>query len=230
MKAGGRTIHLAPARLAAARLQELLNRFADWWLNLPWNLRLVLLIGQAALLGIILFRLVLIPLWRQPDDDEVALMVEKARPSFRSRLIASLQLTRPGAIPRGSSPALVNAMVHETEEIAETTDFNSIISTERFKKFGIMAVTVLLIGILGVIYGGGTAWDLLRRAFLSHCPVPRKTHISVEDGDKIVGPLALGTAYPELTKHALVCVTELTPRAEIERFACALKHALQRPI
>src|SRR5256885_2494960 len=48
--------------------------------------------------------------------------------------------------------------------------------------------------------------------------------------NKIIGPLALGTAYPELTKHALVCVTETTPRAEIERFACALKHALERPV
>jgi glycine dehydrogenase subunit 1 len=48
--------------------------------------------------------------------------------------------------------------------------------------------------------------------------------------DKFIGPLALGTAYPELTKHALVCVTETTPRAEIERFSCALKHALERPI
>jgi glycine dehydrogenase subunit 1 len=48
--------------------------------------------------------------------------------------------------------------------------------------------------------------------------------------DKIVGPLALGTPYPELTKRALVCVTETTPRAEIERFAAALKRALEQPI
>src|SRR5712664_1095128 len=48
--------------------------------------------------------------------------------------------------------------------------------------------------------------------------------------EKIIGPLALGTAYPELTKRALVCVTETTTRAEIERFAGALKTALQRPI
>src|SRR6266404_5986347 len=48
--------------------------------------------------------------------------------------------------------------------------------------------------------------------------------------EKIIGPLALGTAYPELTKRALVCVTETTTRAEIERFAGALKNALQRPI
>ena len=48
--------------------------------------------------------------------------------------------------------------------------------------------------------------------------------------EKIVGPYVLGTAYPELTKHALVCVTETTPRAEIERFAGALRRALEQPL
>jgi glycine dehydrogenase subunit 1 len=48
--------------------------------------------------------------------------------------------------------------------------------------------------------------------------------------EKIVGPFVLGTAYPELTKHALVCVTETTPRSEIERFAAAVKHTLEQPL
>jgi len=48
--------------------------------------------------------------------------------------------------------------------------------------------------------------------------------------EKIIGPCALGTAYPELTKHALVCVTETTSRAEIERFAAALGRALEQPL
>jgi glycine cleavage system P protein (glycine dehydrogenase) subunit 1 len=47
---------------------------------------------------------------------------------------------------------------------------------------------------------------------------------------KIIGPYPLGTAYPELTKHALVCVTETTPRAEIERFAGALAAVLEVPV
>ncbi len=46
--------------------------------------------------------------------------------------------------------------------------------------------------------------------------------------DKIIGPYVLGTAYPELTKHALVCVTETTSRAEIERFANALRRAIEQ--
>jgi len=46
---------------------------------------------------------------------------------------------------------------------------------------------VLVGGLLGVAAGKETVWDLLKRAFLSHIPVPRKTHIFVQDGDKIVG-------------------------------------------
>jgi glycine dehydrogenase subunit 1 len=48
--------------------------------------------------------------------------------------------------------------------------------------------------------------------------------------DKIIGPLPLGTHYPELTKRALVCVTELMPRAEIERLAGAIRRILEAPL
>src|SRR6202140_440364 len=48
--------------------------------------------------------------------------------------------------------------------------------------------------------------------------------------DKIVGPLPLGTSYPELTKHALVCVTETKTRADIEKLATSLRHTLEQPL
>jgi glycine cleavage system P protein (glycine dehydrogenase) subunit 1 len=48
--------------------------------------------------------------------------------------------------------------------------------------------------------------------------------------EKIVGPVVLGTSYPELTKHALICVTETTTRADIEKLAGALKRALEKPL
>ena len=48
--------------------------------------------------------------------------------------------------------------------------------------------------------------------------------------EKIVGPLALGTPYPDLTKNALVCVTETTSRAEIERFVAAVRRILEQPL
>src|ERR1700738_1205051 len=48
--------------------------------------------------------------------------------------------------------------------------------------------------------------------------------------ETIVGPVALGTSYPELTKHALVCVTETTTRSDIEKLASALRQALEQPL
>jgi glycine dehydrogenase subunit 1 len=47
---------------------------------------------------------------------------------------------------------------------------------------------------------------------------------------KIAGPFALGTSYPDLTKHGLVCVTETTSRAEIERFAAAVATILSTSV
>ena len=48
--------------------------------------------------------------------------------------------------------------------------------------------------------------------------------------ENIIGPYVLGAAYPELTKNALVCVTETTTRAQIEQFAAALKRILEQPL
>jgi glycine dehydrogenase subunit 1 len=48
--------------------------------------------------------------------------------------------------------------------------------------------------------------------------------------EKIIGPYVLGVHYPELTKRGLVCVTETTPRAEIDRFAAAVRKILETPV
>jgi glycine dehydrogenase subunit 1 len=48
--------------------------------------------------------------------------------------------------------------------------------------------------------------------------------------EKIIGPFVLGKDYPELTKHALVCVTETTTRKQIEEFAGALRRVLAKAL
>jgi hypothetical protein len=164
-----------------------LAMFADWWLELPRGIRAVSLAVQGAVLGVILWRFVLTPWLRQPDEDELALMVEKARPEFRSRLIASLQLVRPGALTSGASVALVTALVEEAEGLARPLDFRRIVPTDRLKKFGWMAVFVTLVGLAGFLYGREICGVLLKRVFLSSLPVPRKTRLIVPEGDRIVG-------------------------------------------
>ena len=48
--------------------------------------------------------------------------------------------------------------------------------------------------------------------------------------EKIIGPLPLGSFYADLTKRALFCVTETTPRTEIERLTAAIRKSLSRPV
>jgi glycine cleavage system P protein (glycine dehydrogenase) subunit 1 len=48
--------------------------------------------------------------------------------------------------------------------------------------------------------------------------------------EKIIGPLPLGGFYADLTKRALFCVTETTPREEIERLAAAIRLILSKPV
>jgi hypothetical protein len=164
-----------------------LAMFLDWWLELPWAVRLLSLLLQIGVLGYITWRFILAPVLHQPDPDDLALMVEKAKPEFRSRLIASLQLTRPGGIPPGGSPMLVDAMVEETEAMAKPLDFNAIIPTDKLLKLGILAFTVSVIAAGGLVLGKGSTLDLLKRVFLSNVPVPRKTRVLIPEGDKIVG-------------------------------------------
>jgi hypothetical protein len=164
-----------------------LTLFLDWWLELPWGLRCFCLTAQVAWLGYWLGVHVVQPLVRQPDDDELALMVERAQPEFRGRLIASIQLTQAGALPPGASAGMVDALVEETEAMAERADFSRIVSTDKLRKLGALAAFVLALGGFGLSYGRPTTTDLLQRAFLFQTPVPRKTRLTVPHGNMVIG-------------------------------------------
>lgn len=189
-----RTRHVGVALVAGLALTlavaiELLAlaMFLDWWLDLPLAVRTVLLLAQAGVLLFFLARFVAHPLLRQPNEEDLALMVERARPQFHSRLIASVQLTRPGAVPPQHSLALVDALVEQTETMTVPQDFRAIVPTDRMKTLALLALTVSVLGVGGLLYGRSTCVDLLQRAFLSNIPVPRKTKVIVLDGDKIIG-------------------------------------------
>ncbi len=48
--------------------------------------------------------------------------------------------------------------------------------------------------------------------------------------ENIIGPLPLGPWHPDLAKCGLVCVTETTPRGEIERLAAAVRRILAESV
>ncbi len=149
----------------------------DWWLDLPWAVRALFLALDVGVLTWLLVNHVLKPLVRQPDDDTFALMVEKARPEFRTRLIASLQLTRPGALEPGAASAVVQAMGQETEDLARPLQFSEVARLDEFKRYGSWAAVVLVAGLMLFAAGGQTSLDLLKRALLATLPVPRKTRV-----------------------------------------------------
>ncbi|MFA6546118.1 MAG: hypothetical protein WCS99_16990 [Limisphaerales bacterium] len=158
--------------------------FLDWWLDLPWAVRCLLFFVYLAAAGHVIWHYIVTPILRRPDEDAVALMVERGNPQFGTRLIAALQLTRPGAIQSGEAPALVRELVAETERIARPLDFTGIISTRQLRRLAGWAVVAVAIG--GVLFwkGGEVSRDLLRRAFLSRdVDVPRKTRVGQTSGD-----------------------------------------------
>src|SRR5262245_47447596 len=163
-----------------------LAMFVDWWLELPWLARLLSLLAQVGIVGWILTVSVVLPWWRQPDEDALALMVEKACPEFRSRMIAAVQLTRPGAVQPGASASLTRALVQETEGLARPRDFRQLIPTERLKRFAIMALVIPMLALVGFAAGRELCTELLKRVFLVNVPVPRKTRIMVPDGNRVV--------------------------------------------
>jgi hypothetical protein len=159
----------------------------DYWLDFSWALRAGLLLAIAASVGTLAFRRIVQPLLHRPDDDALALLVEKRLASFRSRLIAAVQLSRPWGVPPGASPALVGALVQETENLARPLEFTSFVATRELKTFGAWASLALVVGLVVLASGGQDVRDLLGRAFLAQTPVPRKTRVVVLEGDKKIG-------------------------------------------
>lgn len=160
---------------------------SDWWLDLSWAARAAVLAFNIGIFGYLAFQHVLLPVIKKPDDDAVALIAEKALPQFHSRLIAAIQLARPGGVTPGESSALAQAMIEETEELAEPIEFEKIIKTDRLKRIAALAGVIFVAGLGGFLAGGKSSVDLLKRAFLSNTPVPRKTHIAGVTGNLVVG-------------------------------------------
>jgi hypothetical protein len=170
--------------VGALVLGLMVGMLLDWWLDLPRWIRAAFLAMDLSLLAVIVIYEIILPIVTAPNDDQIALQVEDAHPEFRTRLIASVQLSRPEAIVAGASPSLIHAMVAQTESLAETIDFGNVIRTDRLSRLGLTAAFMLLIGVAGLLSlrRDHIGHDLLSRAFLGNVEVPRKTRIDVVSG------------------------------------------------
>ena len=164
-----------------------LGMVVDWLGELPWLGRAVLLLVNLGLIGVIAWRQVVVPVRTAPGADGCALLVEQALPEFRTRLIASVQLTRPGAIQPGDSVAMVRVLVSQTEQLAAPVNFQSVVSAQQLGVCGCVAALVVGTAGLALWLGAPASRVLLQRAFLSNAPVPHKTHTVVLTGNRKIG-------------------------------------------
>jgi hypothetical protein len=151
--------------------------FIDWLIDLPWLARAVLLAGMAAGLMYLGLKHLARPLLRGPDDDELALAVEREHPRLRGRLIASVQLARPMAVPPGLSTVLVQATLLQAEVMAAELDFRQVIKTDAMKRRAWTGSAMLVAGLALFLWTLPASGVLARRMLLSNEPVPRKTSV-----------------------------------------------------
>src|SRR6185436_9598045 len=182
----------ACAMLGVAVLLLAVGMLLDWYIEFPWKVRAAILAIDLTVLTYLFLTYVIAPVIWGPDEDEAALMVERERPEFATRLIASVQLGRPGAVAAGVSPAIVRAMIAETEEIAAPLIFSDVVKTEPLIKTAAASFLVVVLGAALFVYGSDVSQDLLARALLSNVDVPRKTRVEEISKDAV---MAIGDAF-----------------------------------
>lgn len=183
-------VHIGTGAAAAVAVvvgATIVTCLVDYWLNLSYVTRAVLLAIQLAAAAALLLKLAIWPVVFGPDEESLALAVERRWPVFSSRLISSIQLVRPDALPAGAAPVFVRELVRETEQIAGGVDFGQVVNTKLLGRLAALAIAVLAAGGAATAYGERTAFDLIKRAALvPGVEVPRKTRVRVETGDVFV--------------------------------------------
>src|SRR5438045_2204157 len=182
----------ASAMLGVAVLLLAVGMLLDWYIELPWKVRAAVLAIDLTILTYMFLTWVVAPIIWGPDEDEAALMVERERPEFSTRLIASVQLGRPGAVAAGASATIVRAMISQTEEIAAPLIFSDVVKTEPLIKTAAASFLVVVLGAALFVYGSDISQDLLARALLGNVEVPRKTRVEEISKDAV---MAIGDAF-----------------------------------
>ena len=158
---------------------------ADWWFNLPWAVRLILLVGDCAAAGTVIWRFGVRPLRHRITLEGAALRVESVLPEFRSSLISAVELARPGSSP--GSPALVRELHVRVAVRVQNTDLaRRVVSTANLKKWSKWAlISVLATGICTALF-----WPksrvLMERILLSQVPLPTRTVVVPISRDETV--------------------------------------------
>lgn len=163
--------------------------FLDWWIELPTSVRATLLAINLAIVAYLLVRYVIVPAWAAPDDDQVALWVEAHAPQLNSRLIAAVQLARPGALAADGAIGLVRETVKQAHHLARSIDFTAVVRPDRLRRWTVILALSFITAVSSMVIGGRSFFALLGRALLvSDVEVPRRTRVELLTKDRTILP------------------------------------------
>ena len=185
----------------------------DWFVDLPFNARMVSVAVGAIAVGYVFYHYVIAELRRIQDDDEMALRVEARNPDLRGRLISTLQLvrTKKAGVYAGSDQ-LITALEDETVRMSDPLDFTQIVSTTMLKRLLIAALIVVAVKAVLLLSFPDYFKALAERLYNPEKQYPTKTRIK---DIKVPDYVARGEDIPvEVTLDPLFKIPQKTDKAE----------------
>ncbi|MBA3700284.1 MAG: hypothetical protein H0W78_15675 [Planctomycetes bacterium] len=171
------------ARVVLAAIGLVLAFFLVDWLILARSTpgsgdrlaRGILVAAMLVTLGWVVWRSLIRVLLHTPDDDAVALKVERGHPELRGRLISTIQLRRSGTV--SGSKELIAALEEDTVAFVGPKHFTDIIDLALLKKVALWATGVILLaGALGA-WRSDFAAAILARLALTETSYPTSAKI-----------------------------------------------------
>ncbi|HEX3133163.1 MAG TPA: hypothetical protein VHX44_06220, partial [Planctomycetota bacterium] len=141
----------------------------------------ILVAAMLATLGWVAWRSLIRVLLHTPDDDEVALKVERGHPELRGRLISTIQLRRSSTA--GGSKELIAALEEDTVAFAGGMHFTDIIDLKLLKKVALWALGVIALASALGAWRSDFAGAIFARLALTESTYPTAAKIlKVTDG------------------------------------------------
>ena len=160
--------------------------YTDYAFELSRMVRAILLVVYALGAAGVFMWLAVRPVVRGPDDEDIALAVERVEPGFATRLIAAVQFSRMSAVPVGMHEHMIRALIGQAEEMARPVEFASVFPTQRMWQL-VAGAGLVVVGVtVGLGVAGPTGMALAQRAVLANVALPRATQVEVLDGDRVV--------------------------------------------
>ena len=108
-------------------------------------LRAVMMALAAAVIGYVVWRLLLSPMRVPMNLADLSLLVEKQYAQMGDRLISIVQFSqRPPEEVENASPAMLRRLADEAHQIAREVDFGSVVERRHLRKMGMLAVAAVL--------------------------------------------------------------------------------------